>query len=83
MAVSTLELPRLPVGGWTDLEFQVWWQEVVTRIEASVNGLNEALSAISAINESVAANEAINSSDINRLSRAVKELELRVTMVEP
>lgn len=40
VSVSDLNLPTLPVGGYTEFEFQVWWQEVVTRMQSAIDAIN-------------------------------------------
>lgn len=83
--VSTLQLPRLPVGGWTDLQFQVWWQEVVERIEASVNSLNDTVEALVAAQTSIAQlemNSAVISTQMGNVSRSIGALADQIAAIE-
>jgi hypothetical protein len=43
--VNDLTLPRLPIS-YTEYDLQAWWQIVVSRIENSVNSLNDTIAAI-------------------------------------
>jgi hypothetical protein len=83
--VSELQLPRLPVGGWTDFQFQVWWQEVVTRVEESVNSLNVAVDTLLAAETAIGKLEASSSvvaATLGNVSRTMNELREQMMLVE-
>jgi hypothetical protein len=73
--VAALKLPRLPATGWTDLQFQAWWQDVVTRIEDAVNAINVNAGESGASDAQLAAIEASLAalrSDLRQLDSAMQ-----------
>lgn len=83
--VSTLSLPRLPVGGWSDLQFQVWWQTVVERVEESVNELNTSVDALLNAETSIAQlemNSAALSAQMLNGARVIGELVERIALLQ-
>lgn len=75
--ISELDLPYLPATGYTELQFQTWWQEVAERLTATVSAANDGFREIQAGDErdaAMAAQIVANAAIVRRDLAAIAEL---------